>query len=160
MEHLLMKTITLAATLLVLSAGAAAAQGMPRPDANGDGKVTLAEFKASRVAMMMRGDANKDGKLSKAEFETAAKRRAEMGGDAGRPAGGPMGASGPGGGGGGRMFGMLDANNDGFLTRAEIEKMVERRFSRMDVNGDGSLSQAELQAGRRGPMGGQGGAGR
>ena len=37
-------------------------------DANGDGKVTLAEFKTSRVAMMMRADASKDGKLSKEEF--------------------------------------------------------------------------------------------
>ncbi len=140
-----MKTITLAAAVLALSAGAATAQGMARPDANGDGKVTLAEFKASRVAMMLRGDANKDGKLSKAELEAAAARR-------------PQGAEGKGG--GGRMFGLVDANNDGFLTRAEIEKMVERRFSRMDVNGDGVLSAAEAQAGRRGPMGGQGGAGR
>ncbi|HRD47533.1 MAG TPA: EF-hand domain-containing protein [Caulobacter sp.] len=142
-----MKTITIAAALLALSAGAATAQGMARPDANGDGKVTLSEFKANRVAMMMRGDANGDGKLSKAELEGAAAKRQAAGRGEGR-------------GGGGRMFGMLDANNDGFLTRAEIEKMVERRFSRLDVNGDGSLSTAEVQAARKGPTGGQGGAGR
>lgn len=146
-----MKTMTIAAALLALSAGAATAQGMAKPDTNGDGKVTLAEFKSARVGMMMRADANKDGKLSKAELDAvAAKRKAAGGGE----------GMGGGGAGGGRMFGMLDANNDGFLTRPEIEKMVERRFSRMDVNGDGSLSQAELQAGRKGPMGGQGGAGR
>jgi Ca2+-binding EF-hand superfamily protein len=57
------------------------------------------------------------------------------------------------------MFGMLDANKDGFLVASEIEKMVERRFSRMDVNGDGSLTAAEMQAARKGPMGGQGGGG-
>jgi Ca2+-binding EF-hand superfamily protein len=81
-------------------------------------------------------------------MEAAAARRAEAGGK-----GGGMG-------GGGGMFGMLDANKDGFLTASEIEKMVERRFSRMDVNGDGSLTAAEMQAGRKGPMGGQGGGGR
>lgn len=142
-----MKTIILAATALALSAGAASAQGMARPDANGDGKVTLAEFKSSRVAMMMRADANKDGKLSKAEMEAAASKRAEAGGKGGM-------------GGGGRMFGMLDANKDGFLVGTEIATMAERRFSRMDVNGDGSLTPAEMQAGRKGPMGGQGGGGR
>lgn len=141
------KTIILAAAALALSAGAAIAQGMPRADANGDGKVTLAEFKSHRVAMMMRADANKDGKLSRAEMEAAAARRAEAGGKGGK-------------GGGGRMFDMLDANKDGFLTAAEIEKMVERRFSRMDVNGDGALSAAEMKAGRKGPMGGEGGGGR
>ena len=141
-----MKTITLAATLLALSAGAALAQTGPKADANGDGKVTLAEFKTTRVAAMLRGDTNRDGKLSKAELEAVAAKRADMGGKPGKP----------GKGGGGRMFGMMDANNDGFLTRPEIEKMVERRFQRMDVNGDGSLSAAEMQA-RRGPMGGAGG---
>lgn len=142
-----MKTIILATAALALTAGAAMAQGMARPDTNGDGKVTLAEFRASRVALMMRADANKDGKLTKAEMEAAAAKRAEAGGKGGK-------------GGGGRMFGMLDANRDGFLVASEIEKMVERRFSRMDVNGDGALTTAEMQAGRKGPMGGQGGGGR
>lgn len=145
-----MKTIILATAALALTAGASMAQGMGRPDANGDGKVTLAEFRSSRIAMMMRADANKDGKLTKAEMEAAAAKRAEAGGKGGK--GGGMG--------GGRMFGMLDANRDGFLVASEIEKMVERRFSRMDVNGDGSLTTAEMQAGRKGPMGGQGGGGR
>lgn len=142
-----MKTIIFAAAALALSAGAASAQGMARPDANGDGKVTLAEFKTSRVAMMMRADASKDGKLSKAEMEAVGGKRAGKGGEDGK-------------GGSGRMFGMMDANRDGFLTASEIEKMVERRFSRMDVNGDGALSAAEMQAGRKGPMGGPGGGGR
>lgn len=141
-----MKTITIAAALLALSAGAALAQPGAKMDANGDGKVTLAEFKAGRVALLMRGDANKDGKLSKAEIEAVTAARGEKAGKMGGGAGG-----------GGRMFGMMDANNDGFLSKAEIEKTVERRFQRMDVNGDGSLSTAELQAQRAGPMGGGGG---
>lgn len=144
-----MKSVSLAAALLALSAGAAMAQGAPgaRMDTNGDGKVTLAEFKTARVAMMMRADANKDSKLSKAELEAgmAAMRQNAGGGGQG------------GGQGGGMMFAMMDANKDGFLTRPEIEKMVERRFGRIDVNGDGSLSASEMAAMRPAGMGGRGG---
>lgn len=148
-----MKTISLAAVILAVSAGAALAQPAgPRADANGDGKVSLAEFKTNRVSMMMRGDANKDGKLTKAEMEAGAARMREAAAARGREA--PGGGRGP-----GMMFAMMDANRDGFLTRPEIEKMVERRFQRLDVNGDGSLSEAEMQAARRGPMGGAGGGG-
>jgi Ca2+-binding EF-hand superfamily protein len=144
-----MKSISLAAVLLVLSSGAALAQGAPGPrmDTNGDGKVTLAEFKAVRLGMMMRADANKDGKLTKAELEAGTAAMRQRGGEGAAP-------KGPG---GGMMFGMMDANNDGFLTRPEIEKMVERRFGRIDVNGDGSLTTAELQAMRGAGMGGRGG---
>jgi hypothetical protein len=142
-----MKSVTIAALVLSVSAGAAAAQPAgPRADANGDGKVSLAEFKTSRVGMMMRGDANSDGKLSKAEMEAAGQKMRAAGGGQG---GGPR----P-----GMMFAMMDGNKDGFLTRPEIEKMVERRFGRLDMNGDGSLSSAEMEAARAG-MGGRGGGG-
>jgi len=146
-----MKTITLAAVLLTLSAGAALAQGGPgaRMDVNGDGKVTLTEFKNARVTMMMRADANKDGKLSKVELETGMAAMRKGGGDAAGK-----------GKGGGMMFGMMDGNKDGFLTRPEIEKMIERRFQRIDVNGDGALSSSEMAAMRGGQMGGGGGGGR
>lgn len=144
-----MKTISLAAVLLTLSAGAALAQGAPggRMDANGDAKVTLSEFKTARVTMMMRADANKDGKLTKAELEAGRAAMAQRGGEGGAPKGG----------GSGIMFGMMDGNKDGFLTRPEIEKMLERRFGRIDVNGDGSLSTSEMEAMRTAGMGGRGG---
>ncbi|MFZ5670862.1 MAG: EF-hand domain-containing protein [Pseudomonadota bacterium] len=148
-----MRIISLAAVALALSAGPVLAQPAgPRADANGDGKVSLAEFKAARVGMMMRGDANKDGKLTKAELEAGAARMREAAAARGREA--PGGGRGP-----GMMFTMMDANKDGFLTRPEIETMIERRFRRLDVNGDGSLSDAEMQAARPGPMGGAGGGG-
>lgn len=144
-----MRMITMAAVLLALSAGAAMAQGAPgaKMDANGDGAVSLAEFKAARVKMMMRADGNNDGKLSKAELEAGMAAMRQGGGGQG------------GGKGGGMMFAMMDANKDGFLTRPEIEKMVERRFGRFDVNGDGSLSATEVAAMRSGGMGGRGGGG-
>jgi hypothetical protein len=149
-----MKLFLTAAGAALLIAGAACAQpaGAGKADTNGDGKVSLAEFKATRVAMMLKADTNKDGKLSQAELEAArALRASNRGGQDGAPGGGD-------GQGMARMFPMMDANHDGFLDKAEIGKMVERRFQRMDVDGDGSLSASEQAAGRqqRG-MGGQGG---
>ena len=68
-----MKAYLIAGALLAMTAGAACAQPAPgkgpRPDADGDGKVTLAEFKASRAAQMMRMDTDRDGKVSKSEFQ-------------------------------------------------------------------------------------------
>lgn len=145
---------TFGAALLI--AGTASAQGagmgMGKADTNGDGKVSLAEFKAARIGMMMRADTNRDGKLSQAELEAARAQRASIrGGEGGGPPGGGQG--------GGRMFQLMDANHDGFLDKAEIGKMMERRFQKMDVDGDGFLSASELAAARppRG-MGGPGGA--
>jgi hypothetical protein len=145
-----MKAYLIAGALLAMTAGAACAQPAPgkgpRPDADGDGKVTLAEFKASRAAQMMRMDTDRDGKVSKAEFQAgmaARKARAEGKGPAGK---GP--------GDGSRMFGMVDGNGDGALDKAELGKMAERRFGRMDADGDGVLTAAERQAGRQGMMDG------
>lgn len=147
-----MKACLIAGALLAMTAGAACAQPAPgkaaRPDADGDGKVTLAEFKASRAAHMMRMDTDRDGKLSRAEFEAgmaARKAKAEAKGMAGK---------GKGPGDGSRMFGRLDGNGDGALDKVELGKMAERRFGRMDADGDGVLTAAERQAGRRGMMDG------
>ena len=141
-----MKACLIAGALLAMTAGAACAQPAPgkgpRPDTDGDGKVTLAEFKASRAAQMMRMDSDRDGKVSKAEFQA---------GMAARKARAPEGKGK--GGDGSRMFGMLDGNGDGALDKGELGKMAERRVGRMDADGDGVLSPAERQAGR-GMMGG------
>lgn len=151
----LLLTTAAAALLLASAAFAAPGAGMggpPKADANGDGKITLAEFKAARLNMMMRADANRDGKLSEAEMQAARAQRASMRGGQGGLDGAPKGD-------GSRMFTMMDANHDGFLDKGEIGRMLERRFQRLDVDGDGVLSASEQAAGRqqRG-MGGQGGA--
>ncbi|MDB5469248.1 MAG: signal transduction protein [Caulobacter sp.] len=141
-----MKAYMIAGVLLAMTAGAACAQPAPgkggRGDANGDGKVTLAEFKAGRTAQMMRMDTDHDGKVSKAEFQA---------GMAARKARAPA-AEGKGGD-GSRMFGMLDGNGDGSLDKGELGKMAERRFGRMDADGDGVLTAAERQS-AQGMMGG------
>lgn len=145
-----MKAYLIAGALLAMTAGAACAQSAPgkgmRPDANGDGKLTLAEFRTARTAQMLKMDTNGDGKVSKAEFQAgmaARKAKAEAKGRESKPSGD-----------GSRMFGMIDGNGDGSLDKAELGKMAERRFGRMDADGDGVLTAAERQSGAKGMMGG------
>lgn len=120
----------------VLLAGAAQAQPAPgrlppNPDADNDGKVTLAEFRASATKrqdhMFARLDANKDGKIDQAEADAAGKTR-EDGGPGRR----------------GSMLMRLDANKDGAVTKAEMAAMTDRRFQTADSNKDGWLSKDEL----------------
>ncbi len=141
-----MKTYLIAGALLAMTAGAACAQPAPgkaRPDANGDGQLTLSEFTTARTNQMMRMDTDRNGKVSKAEFQTGMANRRAKGGE------------GKGGkGDGSRAFGMLDANGDGSLDKAELGKMAQRRFGRMDADGNGVLTAAERQAAGQGVMGG------
>lgn len=130
-----MKT-TLIAAIAALFATTALAQPGPgrermNPDADRDGKVTLAEFKAAHEArqtqMFARLDTNKDGKITQAEMDAMPKRH-EGGGRHGR---------------GGGMLMRLDADKDGAVTKAEMSAMAERRFQMADSNKDGWLSQDE-----------------
>lgn len=126
-----MKRLLLAVGLMCV-AGAAQAQMRPsmNPDADGDGKVSFAEFKASQAdAMLARLDANKDGKITKDEASSMGGRRGE-----GFIA---------------RIFDRADANNDRVLTRAELEAGAKRRFDAADNNKDGWLSGGELASMRQ-----------
>lgn len=133
-------------------------------DADGDGRVSQAEFLASASERFSRGDADGDGTVSPDEMRAAMEAR----GDALRD----------------RAFERLDADNDGSITRAEFDQGARGRggamrgggrhgrgpdhamgadgvtraeaetraaalFARMDANGDGYLSP-EDRAGRRG----------
>jgi Ca2+-binding EF-hand superfamily protein len=149
-----MNRILLAATLAVLAtaapSGASWAQPQPgreppNPDTDHDGKVTLAEFKATQgerqTRMFARMDSNKDGKITQAEMDAASKR-AE--------------AAGRGSPGGGGFLTRMDANKDGAVTKSELGAMTERRFQMADTNKDGWLSKGELLMMRqrmRGPGG-------
>ena len=152
---------------LVLSGAAFAHPAMPKPDTNGDGKVTLAEFQQSHADQMMKLDANKDGKITDAEFKA---RPGMMGHDGPPP---PPTADGQKdkdrpmrhermdkkhGERQGMMFDMLDANDDGALAKAELDRMTAKRFKRMDKNNDNVLTGDELpkppmKGGRRGHHG-------
>jgi Ca2+-binding EF-hand superfamily protein len=176
-----MKRFFYAAGLSLVLAGAAAAQPAmppmppmggagheghpmrPNPDANGDGKVTLAEFQQSHWTMVSRLDTNGDGKITDAEFMA---RPAMMDPDGPPPT--PKDGKAPemkmpdmkmpdmkmGHGHGmmmkmramhqGMMFDAADVNDDGVVTRAEVDRMTAKQFKRMDENHDGVLSGDEL----------------
>ncbi|WP_176696024.1 EF-hand domain-containing protein [Phenylobacterium immobile] len=132
-----MKPIILGALALLAAAGAAEAQQRgPGLDANGDGKITLQEFQASRGdRMFKRMDVDSDGKLSKAELQMMLDR-APQGADA--------------------AFAALDADKDGFVIRAEADAAAAAMFGRADTDDDGALSRDEIESvrmGMRGPGG-------
>ncbi len=134
-----------AAAALILAAGSSAlAQRSfgPSPDANGDGKITLAEYQASRVARTMRADTDGDGKISKAEFTAMVQKRMSRQGDGGEAP--DIDA----------MFDRQDINGDGFITKDEIEHGAARRFDMMDTAHQGWIAPNQLLEGRRGGGGG------
>ncbi len=149
-----MTRIFISLAAVVLFAGAAHAQSAPgrepsNPDTDRDGKVTLAEFKASnaerQARMFARMDANKDGRITQAESDAAGKRAEAAG------------RTGPNGGSPGGMIMRLDTDKDGAVAKAEVGAMGERRFQVADTNKDGWLSKGELlmMRQRRGGAGGQ-----
>lgn len=148
-----MNRIVLSLTAALLLAGVAQAQPAPgreppNPDADRDGKVTLAEFKTSNAQrqdrMFARMDANKDGKVTQAEAE-AAHERAEAHRKRAQERRGPVG-----------MVARMDANKDGAVTRAELATASERQFQVADANKDGWLSKEELLTMRHHMRGGHG----
>ncbi|MFQ5622402.1 MAG: EF-hand domain-containing protein [Paracoccaceae bacterium] len=109
-------------------------------DADGDGKVTLEEFRAHREARFNEADANGDGNISREEMIAALvamqsariQERAEMMTE--------------------RMFSRFDANEDGILGADEIpENRGEKMFARLDADEDGSITLEEMRAMRHGP---------
>lgn len=92
---------------------------------------------AAMAGDAMRGDTDGDGRLSRAEATAEATAKAsERSSD---------------------WFDKLDADKDGYVTQAEIDKARENRRSAMDakkdeyfkaadINGDGQLSLDEVQA--------------
>ena len=44
-----------------------------------------------------------------------------------------------------QLFERQDKNKDGFLQKDEIPRRLQARFAKMDINNDGKISRAELQ---------------
>ncbi|MBI1405087.1 MAG: EF-hand domain-containing protein [Caulobacter sp.] len=120
----MIRRLTLASALVLISASAALAQGRPpSADANNDGFVSKAEHLAASAQRFKRMDANSDGVIDKAEQDRVA---AFMGGR------NPLAAA--------------DANRDGKVTRDEFNAAAARRFAGADANKDGKLDAAEQAA--------------
>lgn len=157
---------------------AALRERLMRLDADRDGKITRAEMDARREQAQERRaerrtemgaqrgqdafarlDADHNGQLSPAEFaagrEQMRERRAARGGEhrGGEHRG--MGHRGRGmGGEPGERFAGLDADNDGAVSAAELDRAAAQRFAKADANHDGSLTADERRAAwrdRRGP---------
>lgn len=132
-------------------------------DPNGDGQVTQAERDAMRQAKMddrfNAMDADKNGQISKAEMAASREARQEKRKEwrETRKADRADGERGPGmgkhmrghhgGGMGGR--GMMDANKDGTITKAEFSAPMIAMFDRADSNKDGTVTKAEHDAARQ-----------
>lgn len=120
---------------------------MARLDADGDGKVTRAEFEAGVKDRFARFDLNNDGAITDDDLPPRMRGKDVLKGD------GPM--IGRGGMGrrhhrpGGRMMGKImrlrqaDANNDGSISLDEAMAFANKRFARKDQNGDGVVDQAD-----------------
>lgn len=112
-----------------------------REDANKDGVISFAEATAEASAHFKAQDDNNDGQLS---------------GEEARPRG-PRGMRGP-----RDMAGMMlrhaDTNQDGKISRDEVRAEADQRFDRLDANRDGFIDKAEMEK-MRGPGRGPGGPG-
>lgn len=105
-----------AAVLAVLTAGVALAQQAPtrspRGDANGDGRISRAEFIEGRVARLTAVDANRDGSVSAEERQSGVDTRRNQRASA--------------------RFEALDKNGDGSVSRDEFIAGRERSAARAD----------------------------
>ena len=149
---MLKKTLTLLALGTVLAGSVssiARAQGMeghgPKPmfnfdavDSDKDGKITTTEFDAFRAAEFAKADANADGQVSAEEL--AAKQVADMTARAAEMAA--------------KMIERMDDNADGQLSAEEMAQgpRAPTLFERADADNDGAVSKEEVEA-MKGEMG-------
>jgi Ca2+-binding EF-hand superfamily protein len=115
--------------------GAAMLERLKAADKNADGMISREEAQASLPGIFAHFDAidaNKDGFITIEELKAA--RQAHRG------AGGP-----------GAMFGRLDVNGDGKLSRAEVANAprLAEHFDAIDANKDGFLTPDEIRAARQ-----------
>jgi Ca2+-binding EF-hand superfamily protein len=83
-------------------------------------------------------DVNGDGTVDASEAQAVIERRMERRRSRWNHEGGERGR------GMERMLRRFDADNDGKVTRAEMEAWVAQRFARMDLDGDGKITDADL----------------
>lgn len=114
--------------------GAAIRRAAPSADANNDGKLTLAEMEAvEHRGLISRLDIDRNGGIDRAEFKNLVDFMTKRGGEAG----GKQAAA---------LFLVLDADKNGIITQAERDAATKRRFQMVDANHDGWLSKAEVAA--------------
>ena len=130
------------AALTLAAGGVAVAQQTPqdpprhaRGDADGDGRVSKAEFVDGRVQRLTALDADRDGSVSVEEMQAGREARRAQAAD--------------------RMFARLDADGNGAITRAEFDA---RRAERAEHRGEGRRGPGRRGGMRRGGHEGMGAA--
>lgn len=98
-------------------------------DRNGNGKIDAEEIDLA-VASLRKLDKNKDGQITREEIGGAGASRP------GRP---ESGARQP-------LFGSLDKDGDGKISKEEAPERMKERFDRMDLNSDGFIDEEEQKA--------------
>lgn len=103
-------------------------------DKNGDGKISEDEFEESAEAKFKMMDTNGDEKLSVAELSAA---RDSMGGKASDKLQATA----------AEKVKMMDTNHDGVISEDEFEESSKMMFQKLDADHDGYVTKAEMKAG-------------
>lgn len=122
MKHTLFATLLTLAALPAVAASHSSATFMSEQDINGDGKVSLAEFKLGRQVEFTRMDFNADGQLSEAEYLGEFE---------------------------GRLMARLSKMPDPEKRKEELQRQMRQakvRFGVLDADKNGSISQDEFMA--------------
>lgn len=99
---------------------------LTRFDTNKDGVVTMDEVVARADARFMQGDLDKDGKITRAELDTVLSKAPEKKRI--------------------KLMKRYDLNQDGAITKAEVEERAKKRFARYDGDKDGKVTKAEAES--------------
>lgn len=145
MKHSLFATLLALAALPAVAASHSSTTFMTEQDLNGDGKVSLAEFKLGRHVEFVRIDFNADGQLNEAEYlgefegrlmarlsKTAdpEKRKEELQRQMRQAK---------------VRFGVLDADKNGSISLEEFQATGLRMFKLHDRNEDSSVDEADVK---------------
>ncbi len=116
---------------------------MQAMDTNQDGRISRAEYLAGAKQMFMSLDGDQDGRVTAVEMDAAQKvvKAAEAShGTEDQRGTAEMSAK--------NKAKVVDRNGDGVLTAKEHEAGAQQMFDNMDADNDGFLSAAEIMAGR------------
>lgn len=102
-------------------------------DTDGDGRVSRSEFAANKQEKIQRMDANNDGVLTPNESAAGKAEKKHWWSRSDKPAAKAG------------ELNVADTNGDGQVTAAEATAYADKTFTRLDADNDGFLTEAELK---------------